>query len=133
MLIRDDECWNVSLPYVKWIIDSTDSCNVTPKKEFFTSYKVKTLGKRRWKITIINNYVDIRRMSDICVEINSEYTLFLKNVGHVSNIRLNMVSTHILYKEVYDSLVFLLEWDHLCFSPTGNCPRKASCFGFGWC
>lgn len=47
MLIRDDECWNVSLPYVKWVIDLTYSCNATLKKEFFTSYKVKTLGKRR--------------------------------------------------------------------------------------
>ena len=65
-----------------------------------------------------NNHDDIVRISDICVEINSEYTLSLKNVGHVLNIRLNMISTHILYKEGYDSLVFLLEWDHLCFSPT---------------
>ena len=48
-----------------------------------------------------NNYADIVGIGDICVETNTGYTLELKNVRHVPDIRLNMISTHILDKEGY--------------------------------
>ena len=38
--IGDDECCNVSHPYVEWVINSAASNHVTPRKELFTSYKV---------------------------------------------------------------------------------------------
>ena len=48
-----------------------------------------------------NNYVDIVGIGDICVETNTGYTLSLKNVRHVPNMHLNLISTHILDKEGY--------------------------------
>ena len=48
-----------------------------------------------------NSYVDIVGIGDICVETNIGYTLELKNVRHVPDMRLNRISNHILDKEGY--------------------------------
>ena len=48
-----------------------------------------------------NSYADIMGIGDICVETNIGYTLELKNVRHVLDMRLNLISTHILDKEGY--------------------------------
>ena len=46
-----------------------------------------------------NSYIDIVGIRDVCVETNIGYTLALKNVYHVLDMHLNMISTHILDKE----------------------------------
>ena len=48
-----------------------------------------------------NSYVDIVGIGDVCVETNTRYTLALKDVRHVPDMHLNMISTHILDKEGY--------------------------------
>ena len=50
-----------------------------------------------------NSYADIMGIGDICVETNIGYTLALKDVRHVPNMHLNLISTHILDKEGYGS------------------------------
>ena len=40
-------------------------------------------------------------IGDICVRANTGYTLILKDVRHVPDIRLNLISTHVLDKEGY--------------------------------
>ena len=74
--IGDDECCNVSHPYVEWVIDSTTSYHVTPRKELF----------------------------------NTGYTLVLKDVRHVPDMRLNLISTHILDKEGYGNYFEDCRW-----------------------
>ena len=89
---------NVSHPYVEWVIDSIASCHVTPRKEFFTSYKVGDFGRVKMDN---KSYADIVGIRDFFVETNTRYTLALKNVRHVPDMRLNLISTHILDKEGY--------------------------------
>ena len=48
-----------------------------------------------------NSYANIVGNEDICVETSIGYTLELKNVQHVLDMRLNLISTHILDKEGY--------------------------------
>ena len=48
-----------------------------------------------------NSYADIVGIGDVYVETNTEYTLVLKTVQHVPDMRLNLISTHILDKEGY--------------------------------
>ena len=50
-----------------------------------------------------NSCVDIVGIGDICVKTNIGYTLELKNVRHVLDMHLNLISTHILDKEGYDN------------------------------
>ena len=75
--VGEDECCIVSHPYVEWVIDSASSCHVTPRKEFFTSYKVGDFGRVKMDN---KSYADIVGIGDICVETNTGYTLALNNV-----------------------------------------------------
>ena len=80
------------------MIDFASSCHVTLRKELFTSYKAGDFGR----VKIGNNsYADIVGIGDVYVETNTGYTLALKTVQHVPDMRLNLISTHILDKEGY--------------------------------
>ena len=48
-----------------------------------------------------DSYADIVGIGDICVRVNTGYTLTLKDVRHVLDICLNLISTHVLDKECY--------------------------------
>ena len=98
LFIGEDDCYKVSHPYVEWVIDLASSYHVTSKNELFTSYKAGDIGRVRMGN---NSYVDIVGIGDVCVEINTGYTLELKNVRHVPDMHLNMIFTHILVKEGY--------------------------------
>ena len=43
-----------------------------------------------------DNFADIVGIINIFVECNTEYTLTLKDVWHVLNMRLNVISIHVL-------------------------------------
>uniref|UniRef100_A0A2N9GFS8 Integrase catalytic domain-containing protein n=1 Tax=Fagus sylvatica TaxID=28930 RepID=A0A2N9GFS8_FAGSY len=70
--IGEDECCHVADPYDEWVIDSAASYHVTPRREFFTSYKAGNLGRVKMGN---KSYADIVGISDICVETNTGYTL----------------------------------------------------------
>ena len=48
-----------------------------------------------------DSYADIVGIGDIYVRANTGYTLTLKDMRHVSDIHLNLISTHVLDKEDY--------------------------------
>uniref|UniRef100_A0A2N9FX16 Integrase catalytic domain-containing protein n=1 Tax=Fagus sylvatica TaxID=28930 RepID=A0A2N9FX16_FAGSY len=45
--IGEDECCHVADPYDEWVIDSAASYHVTPRREFFTSYKARKLRQSK--------------------------------------------------------------------------------------
>ena len=98
LFIGEDVYYKVSHPYVEWVIDLASSYHVTPRNELFTSYKAGDFGRVRMGN---NSYADIVGIGDVCVETNTGYTLALKNVRHVPDMLLNLISTHILNKEGY--------------------------------
>ena len=48
-----------------------------------------------------DSYADIVGICDICIRANTGSTLIMKDVRHVSDIRLNLISTHVLDKGGY--------------------------------
>ena len=98
LAIGQDDCCTVLDPYVEWVIDSAASCNINPRKELFTLYKAGNFGRVKMGN---DSYADIVGIGDICVRANTRYTLILKDVRHVPDIRLNLISTHVLDKEGY--------------------------------
>uniref|UniRef100_A0A2N9J8U9 Integrase catalytic domain-containing protein n=1 Tax=Fagus sylvatica TaxID=28930 RepID=A0A2N9J8U9_FAGSY len=84
----------------QWVIDSAASYHVTPRREFFTSYKAGNLGRVKMGN---KSYADIVGIGDICVETNTGYTLKLKDVRHIPDMRLNLISVSVLDKEGYES------------------------------
>ena len=57
-----------------------------------------------------DSYADIVGIGDICVRANTGYTLILKDVRHVPEIRLNLISTHVLDKEGYGNYFCGEKW-----------------------
>ena len=86
---------------------SAASGHVTPRKELFTSYKEGNFGRVKMGN---DSYADIMGIGDFCVRANTGYTLTLKVVRHVPDIRLNLISTHVLDKEVYDNYFHDGKW-----------------------
>ena len=56
------------------------------------------------------SYADIMGIGDICVETNTGYTLKLKDVRHIPDMRLNLISTSVLDKEGYESHLGNSKW-----------------------
>uniref|UniRef100_A0A2N9HLM6 Integrase catalytic domain-containing protein n=1 Tax=Fagus sylvatica TaxID=28930 RepID=A0A2N9HLM6_FAGSY len=94
--IGEDECCHVANPYDEWVIDSAASYHVTPRREFFTSYKAENLGRVKMGN---KSYADIVGIGDICVETNTGYTLKLKDVRHIPDMRFNLISVSVLDKK----------------------------------
>ena len=57
-----------------------------------------------------DSYADIVGIGDIYVRTNTGYTLILKDVRHVPDIRLNLISTHVLDKEGYGNYFCGEKW-----------------------
>ena len=82
------------------MIDTGASYHATPRREFFTTYKSENFG-----VVKIDNYdtVDIIGMGDIHLKTNLGYKLVLKDMRHVVDLRLNLISIGRLDDEDYDS------------------------------
>ena len=62
--IEKDECCHVVDSYDEWVIDSAACYHVTQRRELFTSYKVRNLGRVKMGS---KSYADIVGIGDICV------------------------------------------------------------------
>ena len=83
-----------------WVINSGASFHVTSRADFFTSYLQGEFGN----VCMGNEDVSkIVGMGDICLETNIVCKLLLRDVRHVSDIRLNLISTGKLDDEGYNN------------------------------
>ena len=72
----------------------------TLNNEFFTVYKARNFGKVKMGN---NNNADIMRVGDMCTQTNIGYTLTLKDMRHMPNLCLNLISVHALDLAEYHS------------------------------
>ncbi|RVW26208.1 Retrovirus-related Pol polyprotein from transposon TNT 1-94 [Vitis vinifera] len=72
-----------------WVIDSSVSIHATHRKDFFTSYTSGDFGSVR-----IGNDGSAKAigMEDVCLETSNGTMLILKNVKHIPDIRMNLIS-----------------------------------------
>ncbi|EXB94048.1 Adenylyl-sulfate kinase [Morus notabilis] len=82
-----------------WVIDSSASFHVTPHGDFFT-YSTGDFGNVKMENIGASKIVGI---GDICLETNLGSKLVLKDVRHVPDIRLNLISTGRLDDEGFTS------------------------------
>ena len=83
-----------------WVIDSGASFHVTSWADFFTSYTEGDYGCVRMGNEGLSKIIG---MGNICLETNLGCKLLLKNVRHVPNICLNLISTRRLNDEGYNN------------------------------
>ena len=89
MIVTDDGCVNLITQDNNWVIDSSASFHVTCHSDFFTSYKTGNFGNVRMGISGVSKIVSI---GDVLLETSIGNKLVLKDVRHVPDIRLNLIS-----------------------------------------
>lgn len=100
VIIVSDGCVNLAYEDSNWVIDSGASFHITPYGGFFTSYTSDDFGCVRMENDGLSKIVG---MGSVCLETNTGCKLLLKDVRHVPDIRLNLISTGKLDDEGYSN------------------------------
>ncbi|KAG8387460.1 hypothetical protein BUALT_Bualt02G0023600 [Buddleja alternifolia] len=100
VIIYYDTCVSSSCQETDWIIDSGASYHITPHRDMFTSYMSGNSGRVR----MANHGVtEVIGMGNINLETDTGCRLILRDVKHIPDIRLNIISTGKLDDEGYVS------------------------------
>lgn len=97
-LVSHDDCCHVADVDTEWIVDSGASYHCVPKREYFSTYKAGNFGTIKMGNQSVSQTVGI---GDICVKTNVGCTLTLKDVRHIPDLRMNLISGSVLDKEGY--------------------------------
>ena len=100
MIACDDACINLTCQEPSWVIDSAATYHVTSRRDFFSSYSKGDFGHVRMGNDAVANIIG---MGDVCLETNTGCRLLLRNVRHVPDIRLHLISACVLDDESYSS------------------------------
>ena len=90
MIVIDDGYVSLATQDSSWVIDYGASFHVTSHSDFFTSYRISDFGNVRMGNIGVSKIVGI---GYIFLETSSGNKLVLKDVRHVLDIRLNLIST----------------------------------------
>ena len=90
MIVTDDGCVSLATQDSNWVIDSGALFHVTSQSDFFTSDKTGDFGNVRMGNSGVFKIVGIE---DVCLETSIGNKLILKDVRHVLDIHLNLIST----------------------------------------
>ena len=85
---------------VKWIVDITTSYHATLHLELFSNYRAGDFGTVKMRNS---SYSKIVGMGDVCFETNMRCKMTSKDVRHVLDLHLNMMSGLILDKQGYEN------------------------------
>lgn len=101
LVTYEEEAWlHVGTHDDEWVIDSAASYHSTPNRDLFTTYKPGDHGTVKMGNTIFSSIADI---GDVHLKTNVGCTLVLKDVRHVPELRLNLISVRALDAQGYDS------------------------------
>ncbi|RVX05220.1 Retrovirus-related Pol polyprotein from transposon TNT 1-94 [Vitis vinifera] len=90
LIVYDSDVVNFACQETRWVIDSGALIHATPRKDFFTSYTSGDFGSVR-----MGNDGSAKAigMGDVRLETSNGTKLILKNVKHIPDIRMNLIST----------------------------------------
>ena len=107
MIVTNDGCVSLATQDSNWEIDSGASFHVTPHSDFFTSYRTGDFGNVGMGNSGVSKIVGIR---DVYLETSIGNKLVLKDVRHVLDIRLNLISTSRLDDEGFTNSFGESKW-----------------------
>ncbi|KAJ8466528.1 hypothetical protein OPV22_029080 [Ensete ventricosum] len=107
ILSTSDDIFSYVCQDLKWIIDTGASYHATPRREFFATYRSGNFG-----VVKMGNYdtANIIGMGDIHIKTNLGCKLVLKDVRHVVDLRLNLISVGRLDDEDFDVRFHKGQW-----------------------
>ena len=89
-VLLNDDTVNLTTHETSWVIESGASIHATSRREFFSSYIPRDYGFVKMGN---GNRTRVAGEGDVCLEIENGKRLVLKNVKHIPDIRLNLIST----------------------------------------
>jgi hypothetical protein len=98
--VYDDDVINFACHETSWVIDSGTSTHVTSRQDFFTSYTAGDFGTVKMGNDGLAKIVGI---GDVCLEMSNGMKLVLRDVKHIPDIRLNLISVGKLDDDRYCS------------------------------
>ncbi|RDX84970.1 hypothetical protein CR513_33901, partial [Mucuna pruriens] len=107
MVVLADECLHVNDNVVEWVIDSGASFHITPNRQMFATYRTGDFGKVKMGNSACSNIVGI---GDVVIQTETGCQLTLKEVRHVPDIRLNLISVNALDEQGYNSHFGSKKW-----------------------
>ncbi|KAJ4721123.1 Retrovirus-related Pol polyprotein from transposon TNT 1-94 [Melia azedarach] len=107
LIMYDDDVVNLMCHETSWVIDSGASIHATSRKEFFTSYTSGDFGDVKMGNNGLAKAIGMR---DVLLETNNGTMLLLKNVKHIPDIRLNLISAGKLDDEGFSSNFSSGQW-----------------------
>ena len=108
LLCNQDDCCHVVDQDVEWVVDSVVSYHCDPIREYFSTYKAGDFGV----VNMGNKSVfEIERIGDICIQTSMGCTLTRKDVQHIPDLRLNLISVHMLDKDGYNHFISSGNWN----------------------
>ena len=90
IIVYDSDVVNFACKETSWVIDSGASIHATPWKDFFTSYTSGDFGSVRMGNDGSTKAIG---MGNVRLETSNGTMLILKNVKHIPDIRMNLIST----------------------------------------
>ena len=107
LIVYDDDVINIACHETSWVIDSGASIHATYREDFFTSYTAGDFGTVKMGN---DGLAKITGIGDVCLETNNGTKLILKNVKHIPDIRLNLISAGKLDDEGYCNTFVNGQW-----------------------
>ncbi|CAH9105075.1 unnamed protein product [Cuscuta epithymum] len=98
--INDETCLHVSREDTEWVVDTAASYHVTPHRYYFTTYKAGDFGAMKMGNSSSS---EIARIGDVQIKTSSGSTITLKDVRHVPDLRLNLLSVVCLDEQGYEN------------------------------
>ena len=86
---QEESCLHTATQDVEWVVDTAASYHVTPHRYFFTNYKAGDFGAVKMGNTSSSQIAGI---GEIQLQTNTGYTITLKDVRHIPELRLNLLS-----------------------------------------
>lgn len=97
-LVNEADCCHVTDTSTEWVVDSGASYHCVPRREYFSTYKAGNFGTTKMGNQSVSQIVGI---GDICIQTNVGCTLNLKDVRHIPDLRLKLISVKVLDNEGY--------------------------------
>ncbi|KAJ0049009.1 hypothetical protein Pint_16582 [Pistacia integerrima] len=97
-ILYDDDVVNVASQETSWVIDSGASIHAISRKDLFTSYAAVDFGTLKMGNDGLAKVIGI---GDVCLEMDNESSLLLRDVKQIPDICLNLIFTGRLDDEGY--------------------------------
>ena len=107
LLCNQEDYCHVVEQDVEWVVGSTTSYHCIPKREYFSTDKARDFGIMKMGNKSVSQIAGI---GDICIQTSMGCTLTLKDVRHIPDLRLNLVSVHMLDKDGYNHFIDSGNW-----------------------